>query len=409
MKQSYTPSDKVLKKYADVLINYGLNNGKGINRGDTVFLILPEFAKPLLKHLENAIYLNDGNLILRYLPSDWARSFEVGLNFFRNKPSSTQLNFYPKNYIDGLYEDIDHYLAILGEENPTHFKSVEPSMINAKKNAWSGYFTKRIAKEDAGELSWSFALYGTNGMAKEADLPLKSYWDQIIKACYLDKDNPVKEWQKAYANLKKTEKTLTDLKIRKVSVKGNDIDLVIGFLDQYKWEAGTGSNIPSFETFTSPKWQSVSGWIKFNMPLYRSGNRVEGIELWFEKGKVVKFRVKKGKRFFENLLKTKNMDKVGEFSLTDKRLSRINKFMAETLYDENYGGKYGNTHIALGAAFRSLYTGKDKPEGDSEWQKLGLNTSPDHVDMFSTSDRTVTATLQDGTEQIIYQDGQFTI
>ena len=30
-----------------------------------------------------------------------------------------------------------------------------------------------------------------------------------------------------------------------------------------------------------------------------------------------------------------NANKVGEYSLTDSRLSRITKFMGETLYDEN--------------------------------------------------------------------------
>jgi leucyl aminopeptidase (aminopeptidase T) len=40
----------------------------------------------------------------------------------------------------------------------------------------------------------------------------------------------------------------------------------------------------------------------------------------------------------EEMIKVENADKIGEFSLTDKRISKINKFMAETLYDENFGG-----------------------------------------------------------------------
>jgi aminopeptidase len=52
------------------------------------------------------------------------------------------------------------------------------------------------------------------------------------------------------------------------------------------------------------------------------------------------------------MLNTPGGNKLGEFSLTDARLSKITKFMAEILYDENTGGKYGNTHVALGSAFR---------------------------------------------------------
>jgi aminopeptidase len=42
---------------------------------------------------------------------------------------------------------------------------------------------------------------------------------------------------------------------------------------------------------------------------------------------------------------------IGEYSLTDKRLSRITKFMAETLFDENMGGEFGNTHMAVGRSY----------------------------------------------------------
>ena len=32
-------------------------------------------------------------------------------------------------------------------------------------------------------------------MAKEANLSEEEYWDQIIKACFLDEDDPVKKWK----------------------------------------------------------------------------------------------------------------------------------------------------------------------------------------------------------------------
>ncbi|HBA44605.1 TPA: hypothetical protein DEG21_05540 [Patescibacteria group bacterium] len=33
--------------------------------------------------------------------------------------------------------------------------------------------------------------------------------------------------------------------------------------------------MPSFEIFTSPDWRGTNGWIKFNQPLYRYGNKIE--------------------------------------------------------------------------------------------------------------------------------------
>lgn len=40
-------------------------------------------------------------------------------------------------------------------------------------------------------------------------------------------------------------------------------------------------------------------------------------------------------------------------------------------------------------------------------ERLGYNTSAVHTDIVSTTDRTVTALLRDGSERVIYQDGHF--
>ena len=37
--------ESLLKKYAQVMVQYALNNGQGINKGDTVFLVGQECSK----------------------------------------------------------------------------------------------------------------------------------------------------------------------------------------------------------------------------------------------------------------------------------------------------------------------------------------------------------------------------
>ena len=100
---------------------------------------------------------------------------------------------------------------------------------------------------------------------------------------------------------------------------------------------------------------------------------------------------------------------VGEFSLTDNRFSRITKFMAETLFDENIGGPDGNTHIALGASYRECYSGDVSKMTKAQAEKLGYNDSSVHTDVVSTTPRTVTAHMHDGKTKVIYRDGQFVI
>ena len=83
--------------------------------------------------------------------------------------------------------------------------------------------------------------------------------------------------------------------------------------------------------------------------------------------------------------------------------------MGETLYDENVGGEWGNTHLAVGAAYRDSYTGDPSKVSEEEWESMGYNNSVVHTDIVATSNRKVTAYLEDGSQQVIYEDGQFTV
>ena len=84
--------------------------------------------------------------------------------------------------------------------------------------------------------------------------------------------------------------------------------------------------------------------------------------------------------------------------------------MANTLFDENMGGEFGNTHIALVNAYKDAFTGDMANVTEEEWAAMGYNSWPRvHTDIISTSNRTVRATLRNGTERVIYKDGQFVL
>jgi aminopeptidase len=99
--------------------------------------------------------------------------------------------------------------------------------------------------------------------------------------------------------------------------------------------------------------------------------------------------------------------RVGEFSLTDRRFSRIDRFMANTLFDENFGGRYGNCHIALGDSYSDTYDGDPSRLTKAIKKKLGFNESALHWDLVNTEKKTVTAHLKTGEKVLIYEDGIF--
>jgi aminopeptidase len=400
--------NSLIKKYAQVMVQYALNNGKGINRGDTVFLIGQECTKDLFMAIAKEVYSCGGNLITHYLPDNTKDNSLA--RFLLQHGSDGQIGFFAKPYWQGVVDTTDHILFIISEPDVHYLEGIESSKISTMNSARAPYMKMREKKEQEGKLSWSLCLYGTQSMADEAGLSLEEYWEQIIEACYLREKDPVQKWKTVQLEIEHIKDKLDALEIEKLHITGDDVDLHIQIGAHRKWLSGDGKNIPSFEIFTSPDWRGTTGKIQFNQPLYYSGKRIAGISLRFENGVVVASSARENEDALKEMIAQENANKVGEFSLTDRRHSRITKFMATTLFDENMGGEFGNTHIALGNAYKDTYTGDMATVADEEWAKMGYNSCPKvHTDIISTSNRTVTATLRDKTQRVIYKDGQFAL
>jgi aminopeptidase len=402
------PDETLLKKYAQVMVHYALNNGNGMQKGDTVFLVGQECAKVLFMAIAKEIYAAGGNLISGYQLNN-LRDNSLA-RFLLQQGSDEQLSFFAKPYWQGIVEATDHILFIVSEPDVHYLEDIPSARISMMNSARAPYMKMREQKEQAGKLSWSLCLYGTQSMADEAGLPLADYWEQIIDACYLREEDPVGRWRTVQKEIEEIKYKLDALEIESVHVKGEDADLVVKIGEHRKWLSGGGKNIPSFEIFTSPDWRGTNGFIRFNQPLYYSGKRIAGVSLTFENGVVTASSATENEDALKEMIAQENADRVGEFSLTDRRHSRITRFMATTLYDENMGGAFGNTHIALGNAYKDTFGGDMSKVTDEEWQQMGFNSCPKvHTDIISTSDRTVTATLQDGTERVIYRNGVFVL
>jgi aminopeptidase len=200
------------------------------------------------------------------------------------------------------------------------------------------------------------------------------------------------------------------MKVNFYHIESEHTDLFITPGEKRKWVGISGHNIPSFEIFLSPDWRGTRGIYFSNQPSFRNGNYVKGVRLEFKKGAVVNIEAQQGKNFVARQLSMdKGANKVGEFSLTDKRFSRINRFMANTLFDENFGGEYGNCHVALGASYADTYSGNPKELTGEKKKRLGFNDSALHWDLVNTEKKRVVAHLASGKKTTIYENGEFAI
>lgn len=396
----YYPHPIILERYARVLINFALHWWQGVKPGDVVLLAVPECARSLLDYLYRAVIDAGAHPVVRLIPDGLsAYLFEQG--------SDDQLTWTARHSLLGEVEDIDHRVAIIADHDKYELAHIDPKKIMLRQKSMKYYKDALFAKEDQGKLTRTLALYGTSSMAANVGMSLQEYRNQIINACFLDHEDPIAHWRQTFSFLEHTKSRLNALSIERLHVQWEDVDLRIKIWANRQRLGWSGRNIPSFELFISPDRRGTNWWMRFNQPLWRNGSVIKGIVLRFDNGVVVEATAQEGEQLLKEMIAVENANKIGEYSLTDRRTSRIDRIMGETLYDENIGGLFGNTHLAIWSAYKESYRGDvasvSKDQRDERW----FNDSVIHTDIVSTTNRVVTATLTDGSCVVIYRDGQF--
>ncbi|MCF8080151.1 MAG: aminopeptidase [Desulfobacterales bacterium] len=318
-----------------------------------------------------------------------------------------QLLFTPPGE-EPLYRQLNGSIFLHAPESLTHLSGVDPKKIGraaAGKKFLRDIMTER---ESSGRLSWTLCLFPTEELARQAGLSLQEYTRQVVRACFLNRVDPVEHWQQLYLRARSMKQLLNRMKTTGYRVESENIDLYISAGEKRKWVGISGRNIPSFELFTSPDWRQTRGVFYADQPSFRSGNFVKGIRLEFSRGRVVKASADRGEEFVRSQIRLDNgADKIGEFSLTDRRFSRIGRFMANTLYDENFGGRYGNCHVALGSSYENTYRGRQADLTPQRKRELGFNDSALHWDLVNTEKKRVQAIGPGGRARTIYENGEF--
>jgi len=396
-------SEDQLNKYADVLF-WGLTTARKqpFRKKD---IILIQYEPPALK-LAEILYaktLDRGMYPIQRM----GVTFGMEHDFFQ-KSKNDQLVFITPGDKE-LFQKVNGRFFLRAPESLTHLKDIDPVRIGKVLISRKPLREILDRREEKGFYSWTLCTVPTEELARQAKTTIRKYTDQIVQACYLDKENPAAEWEHIHRNARQIKKWLNQLQIKSLHIESANVDLKITPGERRIWKGVSGHNIPSFEVFFSPDFRGTEGIYYSNLPSFRSGNYVDGVRLSFEKGTVKKVEAESGEAFtVKQIAMDQGASKVGEFSLTDKRFSRINRFMADTLFDENYGGAYGNCHIALGASYTDTFDGNPARMTRELKKRLGFNDSALHWDLVNTEDKTVTAHLFTGKKLVIYEKGMFT-
>jgi len=393
-----------LEKYAEVLL-WGMYTARkpGYNPQDIVLLRYDFPARPLAEILFAKLIDRELHPVHRLSGSP---AMEHAL-FARG--NTNQITFIPPGE-EELMHHLNGCISLLAPESLTHLQDIEPERIGSSVLSRKKLRDILDKRENQGLFGWTLGLLTTSELAHNAGLDEQAYWDQIVRACYLDHPDPVKQWQDIFDQAADIKNALNSLDIQSLHLQSARCDLTVTPGQQRQWVGVSGHNIPSFELFTSPDWRGTKGVYFMDQPTYRSGNLVTNLRLEFKQGQVSAVSAEQGEDFVRKQLQLDaNADKLGEFSLTDKRFSRIDTFMAHTLFDENFGGDFGNCHIALGASYAETYAPGAGQLTESLKSSLGFNDSALHWDLVNIEPKRVTAKLGSGHKKTIYEDGIFTL
>lgn len=395
-----TPAE--LEAYADVLF-WALCTSRGapFKNGDAV---LVRFDVPAVR-LAEAVY---ARLIKAHLhPFCRVNPTPVMEAELLACGSFGQLVFQPPGRIEAM-EQVQGMVCILAPASLSHLSAIDPSAVAAMRGAAAPLRRVEERRTRAGQLGLTTCVYPTNALAAAAGLELPEYARLLARACRLNTPDPVREWQDLRRETGEIALRLDGLCARALHVESASVDLRVRPGGNRRFVAVDGHNVPAGEIYLSPDWRGTSGVFFADQPTIRLGRVVSGARLEFFDGVAVRAAADSGEQFLlKQLYSDSGARRIGEFSLTDRRHTRVTRFMAHTLLDENLGGESGNCHIALGASLPESFSGPLQALSPELEAELGFNVSALHWDFVNTEPKRVTAELPDGRTVPVYEDGEF--
>jgi len=323
--------------------------------------------------------------------------------------SYRQLLFQPPGLAE-MYSQVAGIINILAPEDLTHLQTVDPRTIAEARKADSSNRRILERRKSAGSLGCTTCLYPTHALAEASGMTIEEYTKALQRACWLNMPDPLKEWKRLKYEVGEVCDWLDSMEIKSLRVESEDINLKVPVGDNRRFVGVNGTNIPGYEIYFAPDARGVNGTYYADQPTLRYGHLVMGASLDFSDGIAARVEAARGQGFLQNqMYSDSGARRVGEFSLTDKRFSRVDQFMAHTLLDENYGGENGNCHIALGGSVLESFTGPVEVLTPEMEYDLGFNSSDMHWDLVNTQPKRVTAMLPDGHPRLIYENGLFRI
>jgi aminopeptidase len=371
---------------------------------------------PLARRITEHAYRAGASLVTTLYADD-----EATLMRFRHAPDHA-FDHAPAWLYDGMgaaYRSGAARLAITGA-NPLLLSSQDPGKVARANQAVSKAYRPALELITRHEINWTIVAAATPSWAAvmfpddTPDVALDRLWEAIFSTTRVNADDPVSNWKAHDAQLHKRAAHMNEKRYSALQYRGPGTDFRLGLADDHLWlgggtTAGNGlyciPNMPTEEIFTTPHKDRADGAVTATKPLSYQGTMIEGIQVRFERGRIVAAHATRGQEVLQKLIATdEGAARLGEVALVphSSPIASSGLTFFNTLFDENAA-----SHIALGQAYTSCLRDGDKLTKDQLAAK-GANDSLIHVDWMIGSDKLdIDGITASGTAEPLMRTGEW--
>ncbi|GIW77609.1 MAG: aminopeptidase [Phycisphaerae bacterium] len=255
-------------------------------------------------------------------------------------------------------QGVQGYIGVRGSSNISEMSDVPTEKMQLYERLWLKpvHSEQRVKKT-----KWVVLRWPTPSMAQSAGMSTEAFEDFYFRVCAgVD-----------YAKMAQAMKPLVDLMNRtdRVRIKGPGTDLSFSIKGIGAIPCVGERNIPDGECFSCPVKTSVEGTIRFSTETLYQGTVFSGIELSFEKGRIVSARASsepQTQKLNEILDADEGARYIGEFSLGFN--PHITRPMRDILFDEKIAGSF---HFTPGQAYEQADNGN---RSQIHWDMVNIQT-----------------------------------
>ncbi|MEN9626509.1 MAG: hypothetical protein RL557_837 [archaeon] len=326
------PFDQRTQQLAALAVRYSVN----VKPGEKIVINGGSEAIAFMTSLYQEIILAGGIPIVRVNLPDVT-------DFFYKHANEKQLCDFPDYWFDTL-KQAQGYIGINSSTNTRELTNSDPKKVAERQKLLRKISDYIVNTHD--KIRRVTIAYPCLALAQDAEMSLSEYENFVYGACLID-------WKQFGKKLDAINAVFE--KGSFVELRGENVDLKFSIKGKNCVADKGEENMPGGEVFMAPVRESLEGWIRFDYPRIVSGKQIAGVQLKFEKGKIVDYSADKGKEFLGALLATdENARYVGEFGVGCN--PSIDRYTNDLLFDEKMDG---TIHLALGMAYKQNGGGND--------------------------------------------------